>query len=98
MGFQNSSLFQAPTVFQNLVSEGKTSSAVFAFKLAKEGSELSIGGLDSSAYSGTPAYASVKGRGSWTIIFSSLTVDRSPVVNAAPAFVDPVRLTQSFIS
>jgi cathepsin D len=82
-------------VFQTLVSESQTSSPVFAFKLAAigdQGSELSIGGLDSSVYSGTPTYVDILVEGFWEIKFTSLTTNRTPVVGASPAILEPVRL------
>jgi cathepsin D len=92
MGFQSISEYNAPPVFQTLVSEGQTSSPVFAFKLAESSSELSIGGLDSSVYTGTPAYTSVTQQGYWQITFSSLTVGGSSAVGSTSAIVDSVRL------
>ena len=94
MGFQSISVYNAPPVFQTLVTEGQTSSSVFAFKIADSGSELSIGGLDSSVYSGTPAYTSVTQQGYWQISFSSLTVGGSSVVGSTAAIVDSVRVIQ----
>lgn len=88
MGFQSISEYNAPPVFQNLVSEGQTSSSVFAFHLAESGSELTIGGLDSSVYSGTPAYTSVTQQGYWQINFDSLTVGGSEAVGSTSAIVD----------
>ena len=97
MGFQSISVYNAPPVFQTLVSHGQTSSPVFAFELANNGSKLSIGGLDSSVYSGTPTYTEVTQKGFWQITFSSLTVNGSRVVGSTSAIVDSVRMLQSFI-
>jgi hypothetical protein len=97
MGFQSISEHNASPLFQTLVSEGQTSSPVFALKLATHGSELSIGGLDSSLFSGTPTYASVTEEAYWEIVFSSFTVNGSPVAGSAHAIVDSVRLPQSIL-
>ena len=97
MGFQNISRYNAPPVFQNLVTECQTSSSVFAFKIADSGSELSIGGLDSSVYSGIPAYTNVTIPAYWQIVFDSLTVGGYSVLGSRPAIVDSVRMLQSFI-
>lgn len=89
-----------PPVFQSLVSNKQTSSPVFAFKLAAAGapgSELTIGGLDESVYSGTPTYAKIVTEYFWEIGFTSLTTNKVPVVGDSFATVDPVRLLQSFI-
>ena len=99
MAFQSLSVYPARPVFQTLVSEGQTSSPVFALKLAERGSKLSIGGLDSSIYSGTPAYTSIIQRGFWQIPFSSITVNGTSVFqnSTSSAVFDSVRMLQSFI-
>jgi len=97
MGFQSISVYNAPPVFQTLVSQDQTSNPVFAFKLADSGSKLSIGGLDPSVYSGTPAYTSVTQQGYWQITFSSLTVGGSPVISSSTAVVDSVCILQTFL-
>jgi len=97
MAFQPASNYNKPPVFQTLVSEGQTSSPVFAFKFADIDSQLSIGGLDSSAYSGTPTYTNVTYPVFWQIAFSSLTVGGTSIVGGANAIVNSVRLPRSFI-
>ena len=97
IGF-HSSEFKVPSLFETLVSEGKTSSPVFAFKLAQDGGELSIGGLDSRIYSGTPSYANVAIPHNWTVFSTSITVDGSSVTHDIDAAVAPVRPLRSFIS
>lgn len=92
MGFQSISDYNAPPVFQTLVSEGQTTSGVFAFKLASSGSELTIGGLNSALYTGTPAYTPVTQEGYWQINFSALKVGSTKVLGSTAAIVDTVRL------
>jgi cathepsin D len=92
MGFQSISDYNASPVFQTLVTEGQTTSGVFAFKLAESGSELTIGGLNSALYSGTPTYTPVTQQGYWQIQFSALKVGSSTVVGSTAAIVDSVRL------
>ena len=58
MGFQSISDYNASPVFQTLVSEGKTTSSVFAFKLSSSGSQLTLGGVNSALYTGAFSYAS----------------------------------------
>jgi len=60
MGFKSISEYNANPVFQTLVADGETSDPVFAFKLSKSGAELSVGGTDTSLYSGDFTYAKVK--------------------------------------
>ncbi|KIM26783.1 hypothetical protein M408DRAFT_177621 [Serendipita vermifera MAFF 305830] len=88
MGFQSISEYNAPPVFQSLVSQGQTSSGVFAFKLAQSGSELTVGGLNSALYSGSPTYTPVTQEGYWQIQFSSLKVGSTSVVGSTSAIVD----------
>ena len=97
MGFESISEFNAPPVIQTLVSQGQTSSPLFGFKLAESDSELSIGGLDSSVYSGTTAYTTVAQRGFWLIIADSLTVTGSSIVGSTSAIVYSVCMLQPFI-
>jgi len=59
MGFATISVFQANPVIQTLVAEGQLSDPVFAFKLASSGSELRIGGVDTSLYTGSFTYTRV---------------------------------------
>ncbi|KAL8286966.1 hypothetical protein RQP46_003972 [Phenoliferia psychrophenolica] len=47
----------------NLYSEGKVSSNVFSFKLATSGSELYLGGADTSKYTGSITYTPVTSQG-----------------------------------
>ena len=52
MGFQSISDFNAPPVFQTLISEGVVDSQVFSIKFAASGSEIFIGGTNSALYTG----------------------------------------------
>jgi cathepsin D len=60
MGFMSISEYNANPVFQTLIADGQTSDSVFAFKLSQSGAELSVGGTDSSLYSGDFTYAKVE--------------------------------------
>ena len=60
MGFKTISEYGADPTFQTLVANGQTDSPVFAFKLSSSGAELSVGGTDSSLYSGDFTYAQVE--------------------------------------
>lgn len=59
MGYESISSYGASPVFQSFVSQKKVSKPVFAFKLAKEGSELTLGGLNTKLYKGDFTYAPV---------------------------------------
>jgi cathepsin D len=52
MAFQSISDYNAPPLFQTLISEGAVTSPVFGFKFATSGSELFLGGTDSALYTG----------------------------------------------
>lgn len=86
MGFKSISEYQSDPVFQTLVSQKETSDPVFAFKLSKSGAELSVGGTDSSLYSGDFTYAKVEKEVSSSlsgIIFRGLT-NRSGLLASRP--------------
>jgi cathepsin D len=91
------SAYNAAPLFHTLVSQGQTSKPVFAIKMAKKGSELSLGGLDPKAYSGTPIYTPITQEGHWQINFDALSVEGNIAVGPTSAIVDTVRLLQSFI-
>jgi cathepsin D len=95
MGFQSISVYNAPPVFQSLVSAGQTSDPVFAMKLTEQGSELTVGGLADSLYTGEVTYAPVTQEGYWQINFDSLNVGGKAVVQSTAAIVDSVRLSLS---
>lgn len=61
MGFQSISVYNAPPVFQTLISEGVVTSPVFGFKLAasSSGSELFLGGTNSALYTGDFTWVSL---------------------------------------
>jgi len=52
LAFQSISKFNAPPVFQTLISKGVVTSPVFGIKLASSGSELFLGGTNSKLYTG----------------------------------------------
>ncbi|KAI0821616.1 acid protease [Trametes gibbosa] len=68
-----SNLRQSP-FFNSAKSQGAVKSGVFAFKLAKTGSELYLGGTNSALYSGPIEYHSVTGSGFWQIAGGSLAI------------------------
>jgi cathepsin D len=112
MGFQSMSEYNAPPVFQTLVSHAQTSNAIVAFKLDGNvvqsngditwksigGSELSIGGLNSKIYHDPPFYIPITQEGHWQIAFDSFTVDSFSIFDTSTsAILDSVRLFQLVI-
>ena len=59
MGYQTISVYNKPPVFASLVSQSKVTDPVFAFKLAKTGSELYLGGVNSDLYTGSFTFSAV---------------------------------------
>ena len=91
MGFKSISNNEANPVFQTLVETRKTSSGVFAFKLASSGSELTIGGLNPDLYSGSPTYTPVLRKAFWLIGISAVKIGGTSVAKSTRAIVDSVR-------
>jgi Eukaryotic aspartyl protease len=59
MAFQSISTHGKPPVLQTMISQGQLDHPVFAFKLAQNGSELSVGGVNPALYTGDFTYAPV---------------------------------------
>jgi Eukaryotic aspartyl protease len=92
LGFPIISVFDEPTVFDNLVANGEASSSVFALKLNGHDDELTLGGLNPSAFSGTPVYTPVTQDGFWQIKLSSFKVGDEDLTGPTHALVDSVCL------
>jgi Eukaryotic aspartyl protease len=92
LGFPITSVFDKPTVFENLVANGKASEAVFALKLNGHNDELTLGGLNPNAFRGKPIYTPVTSDGFWQIKIDSFKVGDSAVAGPTQALVDSVRL------
>jgi hypothetical protein len=95
LGFPIISVYNEPTVLQNLVSQHKISENVFALKLNGENGEsgeLTLGGLNPDAFSGTPIYTPVTGDGYWKFKINAFKVGDSVVDGPNTAFLDSVCL------
>ncbi|KAI9570735.1 aspartic peptidase domain-containing protein [Boletus coccyginus] len=88
MAFATISVFQANPVIQTLIAEGQLSDPVFAFKLASPGSELRIGGIDTSLYTGSFTYTPVTLQGFWQINVDSIDANGQAISKDIPAIVD----------
>ncbi|KAF7978615.1 hypothetical protein HWV62_45358 [Athelia sp. TMB] len=84
MGFESISSYGASPVFQTMVDQGAASDAVFAFKLASSGSELTLGGTDPSLYTGDFTYVPVTDKGYWQVELGGLSVNNKPVFSLGP--------------
>ncbi|GBE79639.1 acid protease [Sparassis latifolia] len=67
--------------FNNAKSQGSVSTGIFGFKLAKTGSELYLGGTDTSLYTGAPEYHAVNGSAFWQLT-NAKTVVNGKIVNS----------------
>jgi len=88
MAFEAISDYNAPPVFSTLVSAGQTSEPVFAFKLSSSGASLTVGGTDSSLYSGDFTYAPVTQEGYWQVDLDSVNVGGSAAVSSLSSIID----------
>ncbi|CAE6406946.1 hypothetical protein ACGC1H_002276 [Rhizoctonia solani] len=71
LAFSSISSIGAPTFIENLYSQGKISSPTFGFRLASSGSELYLGGADTSKYTGSITWASLTSKTYWLTTGSS---------------------------
>ncbi|KAN0123324.1 eukaryotic aspartyl protease [Russula decolorans] len=88
MAFQSISQFNAPPVFQTLISEGVLTSQVFGFKLAASGSELFLGGTNSKLYTGSFTWVPLTNQSYWLASFNNISVNGNLVVGSNAAIFD----------
>ncbi|KAH7912656.1 aspartic peptidase domain-containing protein [Hygrophoropsis aurantiaca] len=88
MAFQSISEYNASTVFDTLVSQGAVDEPVFAFKLAQNGSELYLGGTDSSLFKGDFTYVPVTNEGFWQVNLDEVSANGDSVLTKLDSIVD----------
>ncbi|KAL4252095.1 peptidase A1 family protein [Abortiporus biennis] len=88
LGYQSISHFDAPPLFQSLVSQGKTPSPVFAFKLSHQGSELVLGGVNADHFEGDFAWTPVTKQGYWQVNMDHVLVQGQQVLDQQSAIID----------
>ncbi|KII94327.1 hypothetical protein PLICRDRAFT_101811 [Plicaturopsis crispa FD-325 SS-3] len=88
MGFKSISEYNADPVFQVLMKDGQTDKGEFGFKLSKSGAGLTVGGTDSSAYSGDFTYAKVTQEGYWQVDLDGISVGGKSAVDSTSAIID----------
>lgn len=90
LAFGSISSFNSPSPFQTLVTEGQIASKQFGLRLS-DPAELTVGGIDATAYTGKVTYIPVTKQGFWQISVDSLTSSASsstPVASSFDAIVD----------
>jgi len=88
LGFQKISRYNASSLFQTLVNQGQADEPVFAFKLAKEGSELFLGGTNKKLYKGTPTYVPVTVEGYWQVQMAAISVAGKDILTNVTSIID----------
>ncbi|CAE6526818.1 unnamed protein product [Rhizoctonia solani] len=71
LAFSSISSIGAPTFIENLYSQGKISAPTFGLRLASSGSELYLGGADTSKYTGNITWALLTSKTYWLTTGSS---------------------------
>jgi cathepsin D len=71
LAFAPNSRLKAPTIIDNLYSQGKISAPVFSLHLATSGSELYVGGANTAKFTGSIAWSTVTDKSYWQITGSS---------------------------
>jgi len=90
-GYPDISVNKMPPFFQAGLASGAIKDAKFAFYLEKSGStggELTLGGVDSSKYSGSFTYTPVTIKGYWQFAMSKVSVGGSSFAGETKAIAD----------
>lgn len=88
MGFQQISDFNQPPVFQTFVAERQTDQPVFAFTLTTGYSELTLGTINKSLYTGTIAYTPVTTKGYWQVTTDVVSVGGKKLFSKVDSIID----------
>ncbi|GHJ88430.1 hypothetical protein NliqN6_4832 [Naganishia liquefaciens] len=88
MAYQSLSTERTSPFFQSLYNQRVVSSGQFAFKLTSSGAELSLGTLDTNAYTGSVTYTPVTQQGYWQVTMGSANVGGSAKVSNRQAIID----------
>lgn len=88
MAWPQLSSYPATSYIFNLYDEGQLSQGAFSFKLASSGSELYIGGQDSSLYTGSFSYTPVTEEGYWEVTTGALEIGSTTIATNQDSIVD----------
>ena len=89
MGFSTIAQSQFPTYFESLIAQNKVTTPEFAFYLGRaqsntqDQSELTLGGRDSSKYTGDFTQVPVTQPGYWQVALDDVTVGGTPGLDTA---------------
>jgi Eukaryotic aspartyl protease len=97
LGFPIVSVFDEPSVFENIITQGQATDAVFVLKLDRDQGKLTFGGPDPKAFHRTPIFTPVTQDGFWQIKFSSFKVGDEVLAGPTQALVDSVRLESMWL-
>merc|ERR1712039_1168758 len=89
-GFPEISVNRMPPFFQAALAAGMIKEAKFAFYLEKSGStggELSLGGADTTKYTGDFTYTPITNKGYWEFSVASVTIAGSSFASTTKAFL-----------
>ncbi|KAI0032985.1 acid protease [Vararia minispora EC-137] len=75
MAFPSISVYGANPVFQTLIQAGAVSEPIFGFKLAPEGAELFVGGMNTALIGGDVTFVPVTREGYWQVEMDAITVN-----------------------
>ncbi|KAI0068984.1 acid protease [Artomyces pyxidatus] len=88
MAFPEISVFGKNPFFQTLIAQGKVTASEFGVKLAPSGSELFLGGVDTSLFTGSFAEIPVSPVGFWQIPLDAVNANGKAAVTGLTAIVD----------
>jgi len=91
MAFPSISVDGIPTVFDNMMNQGLVQAPQFAFYLGTEDGmegELTLGGYDSSRFTGQLTWIPVTSKTYWQTSLDSLTINGKSITNATKVIVD----------
>jgi len=91
MAFQSISVDNIPTVFDNMETQGLVESSMFGLFLgATDGAvgELSLGGYDSSKFSGSLSWIPLISESYWEVALDGMTLGGNRITNATKAVLD----------
>ncbi|TCD66598.1 hypothetical protein EIP91_001155 [Steccherinum ochraceum] len=99
MAYGAISAFKSSTSLpQTLNDQRALTTPVFAFRLGATGSELTLGGTDPTAFTGTVTYVPVTSRGFWQVNMDGVSVSIPPTTVGGTATVTkPVSRTQAIL-